>query len=816
MARWAIIEFSVQTKTITETVNEYWNGIAGTDYSAPIIFSSSSSKTSSIPTDYVENNTLTVFDQGYDPYRFETSIGFSTPSGPGYSNQSISSSSVRVEYQDPATGELRSGWHVTHSSSYTAVTENNYAVPSGYSIYEGITAPEIPDQKITVAGGIFTVTYAYSDASGTNSSSAVHVVGPSSFNQYQLVLIDGSSPHIFSTTNDNVDFNNLEPWRERALRAGAPIWDSSDGNDTVILPSISKAAILGLTTRYTFHAGIGDDTITGSDDGDFIDGGDDNDTLYGGDNASSRDVLVGGKGYDELYGQSGNDDLWASSFDFGYGQRDNDANLLFGGDGEDSLYAVTLNNYQDVLYGGSDKDTYYVDGRDKIVNFEVGETAYLTAGSAIDKAIVYSEPGRTLISFFSRDDGLLQLVSRVEFGQTIAPDDFDIVIGPNIGGVSTAKITHSPSHGFADAKDFADVFKEFAYYAKIFKPLLDFGAGQLFSKLYKAALADARDFLKKQIMVAVEAAGENLPADTIANVADKLAEKAMKKILVNMAKDKTTEADLLALSGEIASAFVETVNPLVGKVLKFGKLFAEIYLEYAKAEMQKDLDATFVLSPNTRTILGPEPGVKFQSKSFETSDSRFGFVNTQDALKHYSASKTKANYLVSAVDVDVAPKGVQTIRLADAPSSADNLKTISLKLGGNAENNELIGNSRNNFIAGKEGNDELTGGKGRDSFVFNTSLKRNVDTITDFTSKDDAILLDNAIFKAFTSEGAISKGQFKIIGTGAKIDASDRIIYDLRSENVYYDADGSGKGTSVNFLHFESKVALSAADFIVI
>lgn len=60
-------------------------------------------------------------------------------------------------------------------------------------------------------------------------------------------------------------------------------------------------------------------------------------------------------------------------------------------------------------------------------------------------------------------------------------------------------------------------------------------------------------------------------------------------------------------------------------------------------------------------------------------------------------------------------------------------------LSGNAGNDTLSGGAGNDNLQGGLGNDTLNGGTGLDSFLFNTALAGNVDTITGFRVVDDTI-----------------------------------------------------------------------------
>lgn len=121
-------------------------------------------------------------------------------------------------------------------------------------------------------------------------------------------------------------------------------------------------------------------------------------------------------------------------------------------------------------------------------------------------------------------------------------------------------------------------------------------------------------------------------------------------------------------------------------------------------------------------------------------------------------------------------------------------------LGGN---DRLLGNAGNDVLDGGVGNDTLSGGAGADKFDFSTATdgSANVDTILDFNAVDDTIRLDNDIFTAFTTENiTISSGNFWASTTATSAhDTDDRIIYNTTSGALYYDADGNGAESAIQF-----------------
>lgn len=146
---------------------------------------------------------------------------------------------------------------------------------------------------------------------------------------------------------------------------------------------------------------------------------------------------------------------------------------------------------------------------------------------------------------------------------------------------------------------------------------------------------------------------------------------------------------------------------------------------------------------------------------------------------------------------------------------------------GNSLGNILVGNNGHNILNGAGGNDILIGGRGtdsliggagKDSFRFNSLLDRvvNVDTIKDFSSKDDVIQLNNAIFKKLGAAGQLKAAYFKASTTGKATDSNDYIVYETDSGKLFYDADGSGKGAAIQFALIGAHPKIDISDFLVI
>lgn len=118
---------------------------------------------------------------------------------------------------------------------------------------------------------------------------------------------------------------------------------------------------------------------------------------------------------------------------------------------------------------------------------------------------------------------------------------------------------------------------------------------------------------------------------------------------------------------------------------------------------------------------------------------------------------------------------------------------------GLAGNDSMSGGAGADTLFGGAGNDTLIGGDGNDALVFDSALNgsSNVDRLISFNATADKIYLENAIFKKLTATGTLSANSFQSGTANRSSDRDNYIVYDTDDGNLYYDADGSGKGAAV-------------------
>jgi Ca2+-binding RTX toxin-like protein len=199
----------------------------------------------------------------------------------------------------------------------------------------------------------------------------------------------------------------------------------------------------------------------------------------------------------------------------------------------------------------------------------------------------------------------------------------------------------------------------------------------------------------------------------------------------------------------------------------------------------------------------------------------------------YSAADLESNTVtIKATDkAGLSASTPLTIKFTNTPTITGSTKDDNIVAGAGADsmsggngNDTLSGGAGNDTLVGGAGNDVLTGGDGSDRFVFDTSLgSSNVDTIKDFVTGTDKIVLSAKVFTKFTGSSAgtaITAGNL-VVGAGTTAVAKDKddyLIYDTTSDLLCYDADGSGRGTPIPIAKVEliGTVAPSASDFLIV
>jgi Ca2+-binding RTX toxin-like protein len=140
-------------------------------------------------------------------------------------------------------------------------------------------------------------------------------------------------------------------------------------------------------------------------------------------------------------------------------------------------------------------------------------------------------------------------------------------------------------------------------------------------------------------------------------------------------------------------------------------------------------------------------------------------------------------------------------------------------LTGSSAANFLFGGAGDDTLNGGAGMDRLEGGTGSDQYRFANPANANADTVVGFASAVDKIALDNHVFGALGATGNFSAGDARFnagAGFTSGRDASDRVIYNTSTGQLFYDADGNGSGAAQLIATLQGAPALAATDIAII
>ncbi len=193
-------------------------------------------------------------------------------------------------------------------------------------------------------------------------------------------------------------------------------------------------------------------------------------------------------------------------------------------------------------------------------------------------------------------------------------------------------------------------------------------------------------------------------------------------------------------------------------------------------------------------------------------DDSFYEITSDDLIVEYDGQGNDRIY----TEVDYTLRAGSYIETLGTTS---NMGTANINLTGNELNNVIIGNNGVNQLDGGAGSDTLYGGAGLDYFYFSSTLSAgSVDTLGDFASVDDILMIDRRVFiGGGLAAGFLDASAFlSAAGMTSATSAAHRFVHDSATGDIYFDADGAGGAAAVKFANIGSGTAIQYYDLYVI
>ena len=581
---------------------------------------------------------------------------------------------------------------------------------------------------------------------------------------------------------------------------GADTMSGGAGNDTYVVDNVgdvvSEDANAGIDTvqssitytltpnveNLTLMVGAGAINGTGNELDNVIIGNNANNTLYG---LAGNDTMNGGGGSDTVYGGAGNDIL--------KGGTGND--ILHGGAGDDCLDGEMLPGYSykipnwyaavadrsgaDTMYGGAGNDCYFVDNvGDKVVEY---------AGQGYDRvyaSISYTLPANVEFLWLMGTEDLYGIGNNLD-NYMIGNEGSNILIG----GAGNDTLV---GQGGADT-----------LWGDSGNDILSGGTGP--------------DLMRGGI------GNDWYSVDDPGDVVVEFANEGRDRVNASISYTLGANVEDLVLSGTAdingtGNSLNNYIRGNTGANLLNGGAGNDILIGGGGNDTLWGAAGNDVLSGGT----GADLMAGGAGNDWYSVDDA-GDVVVEKAGGGRDRVNASISYTLGANVEDLVLSG--TANLKGTGNNLDNViigNSGNNFLSGGAGNDILRGGAGNDTLYGGSGNDILTGGAGADTIVF-ASIFDGVDTITDFTSGEDRILvtgqlarneLKDLVAEMNANDGVLSAKRFVANNTGVATNASQRIIYNLKTGALLYDADGTGSGVATQFATLGNKPAnLKAGDF---
>ncbi|ETI59380.1 protease [Sphingobium sp. C100] len=706
----------------------------------------------------------------------------------------------------------------------------------------------------------------------TNLSLDLNPGGYSVFSQAQLAYLGNNGSSVYARGNifnAMLYQNNVASMIENANGGSGNDYMNGNSVANVLRGNAGNDSIYGNGGNDTLYGdggndylegGAGDDTLYGGDGDDILDGGDGTDVIYGG---NGNDIIYGGWFADAVYGEAGNDVFiirqsvagteFGDNIDGGTGVDRLDlsqittsysaiVNLttgtwqydpLYGGpwtitsvenvDGTQLGDTITGNSVANVLNGNGGNDTIYGGGGNDIINGGDGDDL-LIGGDGNDifdggsgRDLIYGEAGDDTFRVFNGWTG--------SYGEIFAggsgSDTLDLtgVVGTTSTTVNLADGTFTYTPGGTGPITLSSI--ENVIGTASTDALT--GSGEV-NSLWGRNGDDvlfglgSNDFLYGEDGNDVIDGGEGI--DTMAGGAGNdiyYVDNASDVVIEG--SNAGTDLVYTTLTYSVQTTNVENVTLLgTSNSSVNGNGLANILTgNSGNNKLVGGGGSDTLLGNDGDDILdgGAGDDILNGGNGIDTADYRTATSGVTVNLSVGAAQNTVG----SGTDTLVNLENIFGSAYADTLTGNSGSNRIVSGAGnddlfGGAGDDVLEAGGGNDYLNGGSGSDILTGGGGNDVFAFlNGFGPTNVDTITDYSVAADTINILSAAVGGLPT-GTLAAAAFRIGAAAA--DASDRIIYNSATGDLFYDSDGNGAAAAVLFAHLSTGLAMTNAEFVIV
>ena len=632
-----------------------------------------------------------------------------------------------------------------------------------------------------------------------------------------VIELDGDGT---DTVTTSLEGYTLTGFVENLTLTGTAVAGYGNGLGNVLTGSAIANRLYGLGGSDTIDAGSGNDWLDGGSGADALSGGT-GDDAYWIDDAGDQVIEAAGEGADKVFSSLFRTDLGSNvenleligSAVSGYGNGLN--NMITGNAGDNALYGLDGNDRldgglgADRLSGGNGDDTYYVDniGDRALEAFASGGTD--TVHSAVSFSLAYQHIERLFLTGTADIDATGNSLANTLVGNG----------GANLidGGAGVDVMNGGAGNDVYIVDETGDTVIEvrFGGWNDVVRSSATFYISNAYEieTLVLTGTAAINGYGNEQV--------NRIEGNSNNNV---LNGGGAADTLVGKGGNDTYYVDSLGETViEAAGEGIDTVYSSV-RFSAFGQAIENVFLtgtasiDAAGNELDNRLygnSGNNVLDGwygNDVMVGGAGDDVYFVLETADRVIEHAGEGNDRvDTWADFSLAGTHVEKLVLRGSGPVAGTGNS---LANSIISWTDGSSSLRGLGGDDILDSDSDNGVGHHLYGGTGNDTLIShASDEDRFYFDTALDaaNNVDTIDGFdTVGYDQFQLSRAIFTQIDA-GLLSEDAFHT-GTAAA-DAEDRIVYDIATGKVYYDADGSGAAAAVLFAQVDPGAGLAYYHF---